>query len=76
MAIHVGDAVELRSSRVSRTGGADTPMSGGLVGRVCKVTPFGYCRVQFPNIGCRLVHGDSLTRTTKSAPRCTAACSN
>lgn len=74
MPVKIGDAVELRDSSVSMAGGEAVTLNEGLVGRVCRITPFGFCCVEFVDIGCRRVHQDRLRPTTKRAPQCSEEC--
>ena len=51
MPLKVGDPVELINSSISRAGGTNTRLDHGLTGRICKITEFGFCNVQFERIG-------------------------
>jgi hypothetical protein len=75
MPLKVGDPVELINSSISRAGGTNTQMDHGLTGRICKITEFGFCNVQFEKIGCRRVHKRRLKSTNRSAPACSHDCS-
>ncbi len=74
MALSVGDAVELKNSGTSVAGGVTIRMEPGLVGRICRMTPFGFCNVQFEEIGCRRVHRRRLIQTNRPAPQCEPHC--
>ena len=74
MPLKVGDPVELINSSISRAGGTNTRLDHGLTGRICKITEFGFCNVQFERIGCRRVHKRRLIRTQRPAPQCSDEC--
>lgn len=75
MTIGLGQAVSLKTRRISTAGGTETELAAGRIGRVCKKYSSGFCCVQFGgNIGCRRVHENGLQRENVSAPQCSAAC--
>lgn len=69
-----GQVVRLVDRSVSHTGGSSRVLAAGLVGRICRVTPFGYCCVQFRGAGCRRIFKSRLVASNESAPACTRAC--
>jgi hypothetical protein len=75
MSLKVGDPVTLIDDSISRAGGENTRLDRGLVGRICKITSFAFCNVEFENIGCRRVHKKRLRPTAKQAPQCSSKCS-
>ena len=75
MSIAVGNPVTLKTSSVSTAGGVKVALKAGRKGRVCRITDFGFCSVQFHGIGCRRVHKKRLQLASEPAPKCTAACS-
>jgi hypothetical protein len=74
MAIGSGAAVELLDQSTSMAGGKAKVLAAGLVGRVCRISPAGFCCVQFVGMGCRRVHRDRLRRTEAAAPLCSSKC--
>lgn len=74
MAVSKGDAVEIAESGVSVKGGTRRATPAGLVGRVCKKYPSGFCCIQFQGLGCFRMHQHRLQRTDQPAPECSREC--
>ena len=75
MNLKVGDPVTLIDDSISQAGGENTKLDQGLVGRICKITAFGFCNVEFENVGCRRVHQKRLRPTERQTPQCSPECS-
>lgn len=71
-----GDIVKMAEDSVSLVGGEITHLPEGTIGRVCRVTPFGFCCVRLAGKGCRRVHEEKLGAATGSAPACTIKCTS
>lgn len=66
----IGQTVALVTNRTVSTSGANSVITSGAVGRICRVTPGGLYRVAFAGFGCRLVPESQLTPAMGTAPSC------